>query len=75
MSRRILWAVGLTALVGAIGAGFVLMILSGNGTLAREPWRPLGLAIAVLSALTAFMLGLLEAVDTTNHPERHHRPT
>lgn len=75
MSRRIVWAVGLTALAGAIAAGFTLMVLSENGTLAQEPWRPLGLAIGVLSALTAFMLGLLEAVDTTSHPERHHRPT
>jgi hypothetical protein len=75
MSRRIVWAVGLIALGGAIAAGFTLMILSNNGTLAQQPWRPLGLAIATLSALTGFMLGLVEAVDTTSHPERHHRPT
>lgn len=81
MPRRLRWAVGLTVVAIALIVGFIMMIVpedpqthvnSVHRVIQGSPVRIIGMAIAGLAVLALMGLGLLEAFDATEHPERHH---
>lgn len=81
MSRRIRWGVGLFLIVVAFIVGFTLMLVpddpdtlvnSVHQVIHPNGLRVIGLIIAAVATLSAFGLGILEAIDATENPERHH---
>jgi len=81
MSRRVRWTIGVCLVIGALIAGFALMLIPDSPdthindiphVVQLSGWRVIGLVIAALATLVAFGLGILEAFDATEHPERHH---
>lgn len=81
MPRRLRMIIGVTLVVVALVVGFALMLIPESPSshvndvhhvVQLSGWRVVGLVIAALATLVAFGLGILEAFDATEHPDRHH---